>query len=81
VCRYRKLRIVDCGSSINGLLIADRRLTDCRMRIVDCGLEIVWRTSIGNRHQSAIVNPQSVDRRSAIDDPQLTCARSSTIRN
>jgi hypothetical protein len=29
----RQLRIVDCGSSINGSSIADCRLTDRRLRI------------------------------------------------
>jgi hypothetical protein len=85
VYRSRKLRIVDCGSSINALSIDDRRLTDCRLRIVDCGLEIVWRTSIDNRHQSAIINPsianrQCVNRRSAIGNPLIDNPQS-TIRN
>jgi hypothetical protein len=76
------LRIVDCGSSINGLSIGGLSIDGLSIAIVDWELEIVWRTSIDNRHQSAIINPsianrQCVNRRSAIgapliDDPQWT---------
>jgi hypothetical protein len=61
VKRYR-LRIVDCGLRIDGLVTAD------------CGLAgRVQRPATQSAiRQSAIRNRQSVNRQSAIDDPQWT---------
>jgi hypothetical protein len=71
------LRIVDCGSSIDGLTIADCRLTDCRLAIADderTGQLSIPNPAIDDRHstirRSAIVNPQPVNPQSTIRNRQ-----------
>jgi hypothetical protein len=64
-------RIGDRGLSVDGLPIADWRLTDCGFKLPTGSV-----TSIGNQ----IDDLQSVNRQSAIDD-RLIDDRQSTIRD
>jgi hypothetical protein len=67
------LRIVYCGSSIDGSAIDDCRFGGHAMQIGPLSIDD---SSIGIRQstirQSSIINRQSVNRQSAIDDPQWT---------
>jgi hypothetical protein len=81
------LRIVDCGSSINGAAIVDcgspdRRLqiADCRLPTADCRLPIAALTmaldDFGFSRQSTIRNRQSINPRSSIVNPSVANRRS-----